>query len=480
MLVVGAVVVLLLLLRLLGLHLVPLDFDDLGGLLRIPHIAVDHVVEHHQTMVGAEHELRGGIDIFQRGTVVLVVRRAHPDVIVGLLRPRGEHAAIGGHRLRGIALAGIRQLRDLFTTQIDHGDAPRRGNRHPASLPAIRGRRLQRRLTLQADIRAALRPEHLAGTGYDRRLADHGGTIDIRGALDRRILAGCSLRSVDTEHRAVGRAIAVDDTVMRHRDTPTRPQLHLRRYRWSDSWISHHLLTRPTHCPSCVDERRGVASDDGPISDLMVVLPLSLTVEASMLLAFVPSEITVEPSCWATSNRAAVEATPASASRFRIETGGLAVFERSDPHGAIVELHVTLRHRTDDDGPGDDAQQQQQHDDRRDPPAAAGRQQLAQHRSESQLPFVRLRRLVLGVPMLAHCWLFPDCAQTLLDRASNRMRLPVCPHACRAVLVVGSPASGRKLTAWPRTRSWDSATSAGPREPDSPGCRSASRRQVRC
>ncbi len=53
------------------------------------------------------------------------------------------------------------------------------------------------------------------------------------------------------------------------------------------------------------------------ISDLMVVLPLSLTVEASMLLAFVPSEITVEPSCWATSNRAAVEATPASASRLR-------------------------------------------------------------------------------------------------------------------------------------------------------------------
>ena len=85
-----------------------------------------------------------------------------------------------------------------------------------------------------------------------------------------------------------------------------------------------------------------------------------------------------------------------------VETGGLAVLERSDPHGAIVELHVTLRHRTDDDGPGDDAQQQQQHDDRRDPPATAGRQQLAQHRPESQLPFVRLRRLVLGVPMLAH------------------------------------------------------------------------------
>ena len=48
------------------------------------------------------------------------------------------------------------------------------------------------------------------------------------------------------------------------------------------------------------------------------------------------------------------------------------------------------------------AQQQQQHDDRRDPPATAGRQQLAQHRPESQLPFVRLRRLALGVPMLAH------------------------------------------------------------------------------
>ena len=216
-------------------------------------------------MVGAEHELRGGIDIFQRGKLcVLVVRRAHPDVIVGLLRPRGEHAAIGGHRLRGIALAGIWQLRDLFTTQIDHGDAPRRGNRHPASLPAIRGRRLQRRLTLQADIRAALRPEHLAGTGYDRRLADHGERFDIRGALDRRILAGCSLRSVDTEHRAVGRAVAVDDTVMRHRDTVTRPQLHLRRI--GGRIHGFHIIGGPDpHIARLdVDERRGVASDDGP------------------------------------------------------------------------------------------------------------------------------------------------------------------------------------------------------------------------
>ena len=47
-------------------------------------------------------------------------------------------------------------------------------------------------------------------------------------------------------------------------------------------------------------------------------------------------------------------------------------------------------------------------------------------------------------------WLFPDCAQTLLDRASNRMRLPVCPHACRAVLVrIGSchphPAANSRL-----------------------------------
>ena len=404
MLVVGAVVVLLLLLRLLGLHLVPLDFDDLGGLLRIPHIAVDHVVEHHQTMVGAEHELRGGIDIFQRGKLcVLVVRRAHPDVIVGLLRPRGEHAAIGGHRLRGIALAGIRQLRDLFTTQIDHGDAPRRGNRHPASLPAIRGRRLQRRLTLQADIRAALRPEHLAGTGCDRRLADHGERFDIRGALDRRILAGRFLRSVDTEHRAVGRAIAVDDTVMRHRDTATRPQLHLRRI--GGRIHGFHIIGGPDpHIARLdVDERRGVASDDGPhirFDGGVAAFADGGGLDVAGLRTFGDHGGAimlghVEPGRSGGDARIGVPVA-------HVETGGLAVLERSDPHGAIVELHVTLRHRTDDDGPGDDAQQQQQHDDRRDPPATAGRQQLAQHRPESQLPFVRLRRLVLGVPMLAH------------------------------------------------------------------------------
>ena len=65
-LIAGAVVVALLLLGFLGFHLVPLDFDDFGGILRVPHIAVDYVVEHHQTMVGAEDELRGGVDGFQR------------------------------------------------------------------------------------------------------------------------------------------------------------------------------------------------------------------------------------------------------------------------------------------------------------------------------------------------------------------------------------------------------------------------------
>ena len=52
------------------------------------------------------------------------------------------------------------------------------------------------------------------------------------------------------------------------------------------------------------------------ISAVMLVFPCTLTVEAAILLAFVPSAITVSPSCWAISKRAAVEAIPASASRF--------------------------------------------------------------------------------------------------------------------------------------------------------------------
>ena len=65
MLVVGTVVVLFLLLRLFGFHLVPLDFDDFGGFLRIPDVAVDHVVEYDQTMVGAEYQFRSGVDVGQ-------------------------------------------------------------------------------------------------------------------------------------------------------------------------------------------------------------------------------------------------------------------------------------------------------------------------------------------------------------------------------------------------------------------------------
>ncbi len=114
--------------------------------------------------------------------------RSTPDVIVGLLRPRGEHAAIGGHRLRGIALAGIRQLRDFLLPKSTMA-SPRgvETATQPVCLPSVDGA-CNVASTLQADIRAALRPEHLAA-GYDRRLADDGERFDMRGALDRRILA---------------------------------------------------------------------------------------------------------------------------------------------------------------------------------------------------------------------------------------------------------------------------------------------------
>ena len=116
---------------------------------------------------------------------------------------------------------------------------------------------------------------------------------------------------------------------------------------------------------------------------------------------------------------------------------------------------------------------------------ARRQQQFAQHRPEAQLPFVRLRRLV-GSAFLCVCpstRLFPECAQTgRLCRASDRMRLPDCPH--NAGLYWLDPVHVTRIR--PRCSRLGRArdhgilvTSAGPREPDSPARTSARRRPDR-
>ena len=83
---------------------------------------------------------------------------------------------------------------------------------------------------------------------------------------------------------------------------------------------------------------------------------------------------------------------------------------------------MPLRHRTDDERARDDAQQQKQHDDRRDPPATAGRQQLAQHRPEAQLTFVRLCRLIGCVLAFVHFRFFLECSDGRCVRSGHRLR----------------------------------------------------------
>ena len=85
---------------------------------------------------------------------------------------------------------------------------------------------------------------------------------------------------------------------------------------------------------------------------------------------------------------------------------------------------MPLRHRMDDERACDDAQQQKQHDDRCDPPSASRRQQqFAHHRSEAQLTFIRLCRLIGCVLAFAHFRFFPECSDCRCVRSRRRLRL---------------------------------------------------------
>ena len=234
MLIVGAVGALILLFRLLRLHLVPLDLDDLCGFLWIPHVAVDHVVEHRQTMVGTEHEFGGGIHVLQGCELrMAIMRRAHAQIIVRLLAPRGGYATVGGHGLCRVALAGIGDFhgRRLPGLQIDRDQTALTRDGHPAALPVVRGRCLEDERATHRNFRTAVRPvNRIAGSEY-RGICHHGEGVCPQSLVraDFRHFAGRRLRSVHFQNRAVGLPVAVDRTVVGHGDSAARPELHLRR-----------------------------------------------------------------------------------------------------------------------------------------------------------------------------------------------------------------------------------------------------------
>ena len=264
MLVVGAVVVLFLLLRLFGFHLVPLDFDDFGGFLWIPDVAVDHVVEYDQTMVGAEYQFRSGVDVGQGVEChVRTVYGAHFGVIVGFLCPCGEYASACGHRLGGLALAGIRCFRGLFGVEVHRCESARCRHGHPSVLLAVRGGGLQRHIALQVDGRASLRPIHGAFRRHDRGFTDDGERFGMRCASYRADLLARALRPFDAQHRTIGSAVSVYGSVMRHRDLSAGSQFHFRLVGGGVDGFHIGSGSHPHIAGFGVDESRGIASDNG-------------------------------------------------------------------------------------------------------------------------------------------------------------------------------------------------------------------------
>ena len=264
MLVVGAVVVLFLLLRLFGFHLVPLDFDDLGGFLRIPNVAVDHVVEYDQTMVGAEYQFRSGVDVGQGVECrIRTVYGAHFGVIVGFLRPCGEHASACGHRLGGLALAGIRCFRGFLGAEVHRCEPAWCRHGHPSVLFAVRGRGLQGHAALQIDGCASLRPIHGAFCRHDRGFADDGERFGMRCASYRANLLARVLRPFDAQHRAIGSSVCVYGSVMRHRDFSAGSQFHVRLVGGGVDGFHIGSGSHPHIAGFGVDERCGIASDNG-------------------------------------------------------------------------------------------------------------------------------------------------------------------------------------------------------------------------
>lgn len=106
--IISRVTVPLFFLGLLGLYFVPLYFDDFGGILRVLHIAISRVVEHHKTMVDAERRFGSNIDEFEGLRFDAGIRRGvGVNVVIGLPAPGQVHVAFRQYRSCWIRLAPI-------------------------------------------------------------------------------------------------------------------------------------------------------------------------------------------------------------------------------------------------------------------------------------------------------------------------------------------------------------------------------------
>lgn len=338
--------------------------------------------------------------------------------------PCGEHASACGHRLGGLALAGIRCFRGFLGVEIHRCEPARRRHGRPSVLLAVRGGGLQRHIALQVDGRASLRPVHGAFRRHHRGFADDGERFGVRGAFDRADLLTRALRPFDAQHRAIGSSVSVYGSVVRHRDFSTGSQFHVRLV---GDWIDGFHIGSGSHPHIAgfdVDERCGITSDngfdirfDGGVAGFanggsrdIAGFGAFGNHGAAIMLGHVETG-----SCGRDSGVHILV--------LRIESCGFAVLQRRDPHGAVVKLHMPLRHRTDDERACDDTQQQKQHDDRRDPPSASRRQQqFAHHRSEAQLTFVRLCRLIGCVLAFVHFRFFLECSDGRCVRSGHRLR----------------------------------------------------------
>ena len=122
---------------------------------------------------------------------------------------------------------------------------------------------------------------------------------------------------------------------------------------------------------------------------LMSVLTPVLTVDALMVEALVVSVRMVSPLCCAMSNRGA-EGGDAGVGLLvlYVESYGLLVLQRSDPYGAIVQLHMAARDGAHDHRAGNKSQKQQERDYGNRPRMPSGGHKAAQSRADASATIV--------------------------------------------------------------------------------------------
>ena len=172
----------------------------------------------------------------------------------------------------------------------------------------------------------------------------------MRSASYRANLLTRALRPVNAQHRTIGSTVSVYGSVARHRDFSTGSQFH---FRLVGDWIDGFHIGSGSHPHIAgfdVDERCGVASDngfdirfDGGVAGFADCGSRDIAGfrtfgnhGAAIMLGHVETG-----GCGRDSSVHILV--------FRIESCCLAVLQRSDPHGAVVKLHMPLRHRTDNE-----------------------------------------------------------------------------------------------------------------------------------